>query len=169
MRVENLNFIAPHAEDSQYDEAVVFGMISWLWAHSPLHRNASVGMLSVLAIPAMKHGQFMVAHENGKPVFYCAWAWFNEESERRYIIDPNAIFESDWKSGDRLWMTDWLAPFGHNRLVSKIVRDKLFALTAGRFLRYKTGPNAGRISTMRGKFVTTEQAKNYFSARPINL
>lgn len=91
MRYDKFDIIAPTLLGGEFNEAELFGSTVWLWMHSASHRNALLHMLSALLLPAIKTRQFVLASENGKPVFYLSWARLNKEAEKRYLQNsPNA-------------------------------------------------------------------------------
>jgi cytolysin-activating lysine-acyltransferase len=36
--------------------------------------------------------------------------------------------QEDWSSGERLWILDWIAPFGHTNLMMQLVRKRLIPI-----------------------------------------
>jgi hemolysin-activating ACP:hemolysin acyltransferase len=49
-----------------------------------------------------------------------SYALFNEETEAGYLDGTRFIQPDDWAAGDRLWLVDFIAPFGG---VREIVRE----------------------------------------------
>jgi cytolysin-activating lysine-acyltransferase len=135
-----LDLLIPHLEpDRPYNEAALLGMIVWLLMRSPVHRGMPVHALQNLVIPAMKYRQMVLAREGEIPVFYCGWAWLDEAAENRYLDSPKDIQDADWNSGKRLWVTDWVAPFGHTRAMARFLRRKVFADQVVWSLQHKPG------------------------------
>ena len=75
MRFGTLDITAPGLFESPWNEAEVLGSAVWLWMHSSAHRDAPLHSLSALLLPALKHRQFILASEQGKPVFVRTWDW----------------------------------------------------------------------------------------------
>ncbi|MCW3279144.1 toxin-activating lysine-acyltransferase [Escherichia coli] len=76
----------------------------------PLHRDAPLHTLPDLLLPVIKHRQYVVATEQGRPVFFMSQAWLSPEAEARYLTQPAILMpQSDWNSGDRMWVCDWVA------------------------------------------------------------
>lgn len=95
------------------DKFKTLGQALWLYACSPLHRVWPIESAVHYIIPPIELGQFsLLVGSDGLPRGWASWAWFNKDVEKRYILDPNSLQESDWKSGDRLWFIDFISPFG---------------------------------------------------------
>jgi cytolysin-activating lysine-acyltransferase len=152
MRLDGLDLLIPCLEPRRpCGEAALLGMAAWLWMRSPVHRRTPLYALQGLLLPALKHDQFILGRANGMPVFFCSWAWLDADAEARYLASPKDLLDEDWRSGDRLWFIDWVAPFGHTRPVSRFLRAGLFAQQTGRFLSHKPGrPGGDRIRNVRG-------------------
>jgi cytolysin-activating lysine-acyltransferase len=50
------------------------------------------------------------------PVAFASWALFSESAERDYLAHQR-IAPSNWNSGDRLWLIDFISPFGGSRSI----------------------------------------------------
>lgn len=168
MNIEGLDFIAPAHSDEPWNEAQAFGSAVWLWMHSEAHRAAPLHALNALLLPAIRHRRFVLACENGRPVAYCSWADLSEEAERRYLASPAVCMrDEDWTSGERTWVLDWVAPFGHTAALSHALTRHLMAHRIGRAL-YHRGERSGlRIKTFKGIGVRTEEANAWFAAHPV--
>jgi cytolysin-activating lysine-acyltransferase len=170
MRLGTLDVIAPSIPDSEYSEAEAFGSAVWLWMHSKEHREAPLHTLSALLLPALKNRQFVLASENGKPVFYLSWANLSKEAEGRYLRNPAVCMPvDDWASGDRMWILDWIAPFGHSHAMSRLVTRRLFAGRCMRALYHRGNEKGIRIKTFHGIAVMREEARYWFDAHPVVL
>jgi cytolysin-activating lysine-acyltransferase len=61
----------------------------------------------------------------GIPVCFASWAYFNGESEERIVQQGIRRFmTTDWKSGDQLWLIDFLSPFGQAEPMLKELREQ---------------------------------------------
>nr|WP_314492051.1 toxin-activating lysine-acyltransferase [uncultured Pseudomonas sp.] len=128
MRLDDFELIAPAFSEEPWNEAQALGSAVWLWMHSATHREMPLHTLNALLLPAVANRQFIVAHEHGRPVFYTAWCWFSAEAEQRYVQNPAVSLPAqDWNSGERLWMLDWVAPFGHSARLARLLQRHLFA------------------------------------------
>lgn len=165
---QDVHIIAPALTGQRVDEAFVLGSAVWLWMHSPVHRETPLLALQDVLLPAIRQRQFVMAIEHNRPVFYLSWASLNEETEARYLQkDVMHLSTDEWASGDRLWFIDWIAPFGHTRLMQHWVRGRLLA---GRFcarsLYHK--PGGRRIQRFRGLAVLPAVARAWFNSHPVS-
>jgi len=167
MHISPLDYLSP-ANGMPYSEAEALGSAVWLWMHSKRHRGVSVADLSGLLLPAIKHGQFILATENGKPVFFTSWAYFSAESEREYLDDPQRMMaDADWHSGDRFWFIDWIAPFGHSLEAAETIRATLFPRLCARALSRRKRDGSAAMYQITGRDITQVQAREYFAPRPL--
>lgn len=168
MRFDTFDITAPAVFDEPWNEANVLGAATWLWMHSEAHRDAPLHSLSRLLLPALKHRQFVLGSENGKPVFYLAWLSLDEASERRYLNhSPLEMDEADWCSGERLWVNDWVAPFGHTAVLSRLLLSRVFPNSCARALYHRGETRGLKVKTFHGIGVIPEQARAWFAAHPI--
>lgn len=152
---------------SGVSEAAVLGSAVWLWMHSKSHRNAPLYLLSTLLMPAIKRGQFVLVSEHGKPVFYLAWASLSDEAEHRYLNNPpQCMREEDWASGDRIWMLDWVAPFGHTARMRMLATRRLFPGWCARSLYHRGDQRGLRLIDWHGIAVTRDEARFWFDKHP---
>lgn len=170
MQNEKMKIVAPSVSGETVNEAEVLGSVVWLWMHSKAHRNASLHMLSSLLLPAIKTGQFVLACQNETPVFYTAWGRLSAAAERRYLHNPPECMPvEDWQSGERTWIFDWLAPFGHTRAMTKLLAVQVFPDQCLRAL-YHHGERTGlRVMRFHGIAVTPEEARLWSGLNPIQL
>lgn len=167
MRYGTLDIIAPGLFGTPCNEAEAIGSAVWLWMHSAVHREAPLHVLPAMLLPAIRRRQFAFATEAGKPVFYLSWAWFSEAAEARYVNNlPERMPEADWSSGDRLWLLDWVAPFGHTLTLRRVV-SRLFADRCMRSLNHRGDQCGLRVMEFKGMAVMTEEARAWFLDHPV--
>jgi cytolysin-activating lysine-acyltransferase len=167
MRYGSLDIIAPRLLHTSCPEAEALGSAVWLWMHSAGHRDAPLKVLPAVLLPAIKTGQFVLATDAGKPVFYLSWASFSEEAEARYLTNlPEQMPHADWASGDRVWLLDWVAPFGHTRILRHIVAQ-LFSDCCMRSLCHRGDERGLRVMEHRGIAVLKDEARAWFFDHPI--
>lgn len=168
MKVGAFQIIAPGLIAQTWNEAEALGSAVWLWMNSATHRDFPLHALPVLLLPAIKNRQFVLAIESGRPVFYLSWATFSEQAERRYLANsPLRMPEADWKSGDRLWFLDWLAPFGHSRAMGQIMKRQIFANRWGRALYHRGDERGLQIKEFRGLATLPEEARQWLDSHPV--
>jgi len=153
---------------SSWTEAEVLGASVWLWLHSNKHRELPLQTLSTLLLPAIKHQQFILISEHGQPVFYLSWANLSAAAEARYIDNPSfSMPQDDWNSGDRMWILDWVAPFGHTQAISQLLKQQLLADRCVRSLYHRGHETGLRVITFHGIGVMPELAKFWFKSHPL--
>lgn len=168
MRYDTLEVLAPERADSPIDEAQVLGSAVWLWMHSAAHRDAPLHSLSTLLLPAIKRRQFILISEDGRPVFFLSWLNLSAEAEARYLSAPAVCLPpEDWDSGDRLWINDWVAPFGHTRRVSTLLRSRLWPGKVFRALHHKGEERGLRVLNFQGIAVLDLEAQAWFATHPL--
>ncbi|MGA9618597.1 MAG: toxin-activating lysine-acyltransferase [Serratia proteamaculans] len=150
------------------NEAEVLGSAVWLWLHSSAHRDAPLHTLPTLLLPIIKHRQYVLVSENNRPVFYMSWGWFSEEAEKRYLTEHALLLkEEDWCSGDRMWVMDWVAPFGHNSDMAELVLNELFPGHCFRSLWHKGKDRGIRVKNYRGTDVSRQQFREWKQQYPL--
>ena len=102
----------------------LLGNVAWLWMHSRLHRKWPVWLLNHSVLPAIRHQTYVYAYCDSVPLGFVCWTGFSPDAEKRYLIQPNSLQESDWGSGDRLWIIDMVAPFGHASMMARHLRNR---------------------------------------------
>lgn len=89
----------------------VLGQVVRLMVASPRHRHLFVADLEWLAMPAMALGQARLLRDGkGRPLAFACWASVSEEVEKRLEQGNPRLSPRDWRSGDRLWLVDVVAP-----------------------------------------------------------
>lgn len=128
----------------------MLGEVVWLMAHSELHRGWPIASIFQWVVPALMHKQCRLYRREGRPVAYVAWAYLSQEVEEAYVLNPKSLQPKDWKSGDRGWLIDWIAPFGDSATVMKDLREGIFSNEVGRALRVKPGSDEMQIIYVHG-------------------
>lgn len=108
----------------------MLGEVTWLLSQSQTHKHFAIGDLEWLVMPAILLEQFRVFHGDKHPLGFALWAEFSEEAEKRFLDQVNAgrgarLRPQDWKSGDRLWLIEIVAPFAtpDNKLNEAMLAD----------------------------------------------
>ena len=163
--------IAPLAGESVPSEAENFGSAAWLWMHSKNHCQLPLLALNDLLLPAIRLHQFLLVVEvletGSRPVAYLAWANLNAQTESRYISNPRAgLSANDWNSGDRMWFTDYFAPFGHVGRLHKLGQSVMKNASA-RYLYHRSNERGVRVLTFSGADLDPAHARQWWGARPM--
>lgn len=88
----------------------VYGDLAFLAMRSAHHRRMSVAILRDALEPPILLGQYKIFRFDGVPRGALTWAWLSEEAEARYLAGEGFRLV-DWRSGDRLWIIDLIAPY----------------------------------------------------------
>lgn len=149
-----------------------FGAAVWLWMQLPRHRHFALKNLETRLLEPIRQGQYVLActgRQNGQrdPVALLLYARLSARAETQYLHDPSAALPaSDWCSGDRLWLIDWVSPFGQ----SWPLRHPMLALferqTARSLMRHPRA-SATQVNTWRGEGCTQDAAHAWWRERPI--
>lgn len=171
MRHKKLIITAPSVAAPDRSEAEIFGCVVWLWMNSKSQSDMPLSALALWLLPALKSRQFLLAYEadgqQTKPVAYMAWAELSAEAESRYVDNPAlGLSPEDWCSGDRVWITDFFAPYGHAKPFSDVVTATLPDFCF-RSLYHRGGERGMRILYFRGDHVRLKQSKQWWKDRPI--
>lgn len=139
---------------------LTLGKVAWLWGSSPMHQSWAVGALMRYALPAIEFNQYFLLEQDGFPVGYCSWAFMSTPSEYTLIKHSDQLQAPDWKSGNRVWIVDWMAPFNkdHNRMLRNLVAEK-FKDEVGRSFSVRPNRKNGIIKEHIGKNVPKQKAK----------
>ena len=95
-------------------------------------------------------------------------AWLSPEAEARYLTQPAILMpQSDWNSGDRMWVCDWVAPFGHTPDMSRLVRQDIFPRQCWRSLYHRGHETGLRVMNFSGAQVSREEARQWRVQHPL--
>ncbi|XKM14518.1 toxin-activating lysine-acyltransferase [Orbaceae bacterium ac157xtp] len=160
--------VAPSITNQKCNQTECFGSAIWLWIHSQNHRETPLYALPKILLPAISRNQFILIYENRKPIFFMSWANMNEISEKKYISKEfTKIKDEDWNSGERTWIIDWIAPFGHTKAVAKYLKQQLLSNFICRSLYHKNEESDCKICFFKGKNISDEQATQWLKAHPL--
>ncbi|MDZ5650024.1 toxin-activating lysine-acyltransferase [Nitrospirillum sp. BR 11828] len=123
----------------------LFGEIVWLLTQSPLHRHLKLADLEWLVMPPLLAEQVRIYRDGAKPVGVVTWGYLSEEAEARLTAGERPQV-ADWKSGDRCWIIDLVAPTAtaENLLAPRMLDDlRQTALKGKTFKLQQTDPKTG--------------------------
>ncbi|HSH41895.1 MAG TPA: toxin-activating lysine-acyltransferase [Arenicellales bacterium] len=90
------------------------GYVTWLCSQSQSHRQLFVQDMEWRLFPPVILGQYKLRIQGkagGLPTAYASWAFLSEELENDFRA-THKLRPGDWRSGDRPWLVDCIAPFG---------------------------------------------------------
>ena len=136
--------------------ATILGEVVWLLSYSQLHRDWPIGSIQQWIVPALLHNQFRIYRRAGKPKGFVSWAWMSKSVEEAYVLDTSSLRPVDWKSGERFWIIDFVAPFGDAKDIARDLKHKVFPDGVGRYLRIKPGSDTMHIRYIHGANAVTK-------------
>lgn len=117
----------PSIEAPTSEKLRVYGDLMFLAFRSQRHMSMSLHTLRSYMEPAVELGQFRIFRFDDVPRAMYTWAWLDSDAERR-LVTGEPLTAEDWKSGERLWIVDMIAPY--KGLTSQIAR---WIMTRGNF------------------------------------
>jgi cytolysin-activating lysine-acyltransferase len=133
------------------DAATTRGHLAYLMARHHAYREYPLAVMTDwLEVPiALDQVQVFFDAATHAPVGYVTWALLSDDVERRWLNDPSTLLHcSEWNEGDRLWIMDFVAPFGHASDIARHLRRHGFAgHDRARSVRRDADGNVARICT----------------------
>jgi cytolysin-activating lysine-acyltransferase len=112
-------------QQTQSNRLTAIGHAVWLMSRSPVHKHLMITDLEWLVTPPIMLSQFRLWQKDGNPVGFASWAYLGEEAEERIVTKSiRRLMPTDWKSGENLWLIDFLSPFGGQEEMLKELREK---------------------------------------------
>lgn len=119
-----------------------------LMANSDFHRQWSPKAVLNWIFPPVLHGQYVILRDTGKAVGTATWAFTDDAGQDALKRNSRPLTLAEWRSGKHIWVVDFIAPFGHARVLSRLLRT--LAIDAGladqtvhRIRRYADPPTEG--------------------------
>lgn len=105
--------------------------------NSKVHRKYMVMDIPDIILPPIHLNQFRIYRDaNKKPIGLVTWAWFDDKTEKKYLSGQTVLKLEEWKSGDNLFFTDFIAPFGHTKKIFKDLTHNIFPNEIAKTLRF---------------------------------
>ncbi len=123
-----------------------------LLARSEYHRTRKLGdYFRTEILPALWSGQsrFHVT-EDCVPTAMVTWAWLSEEVERAIHATGRALCHDEWTCGDRLFINDWVAPYGNIRALTRDIGNNVFPDDVATSLRRNPDGSVRRVCRWTG-------------------
>jgi cytolysin-activating lysine-acyltransferase len=86
-----------------------------------------------LMTPALLQ-QFRTFYATDRPIGVVLWANVSDEVAERLAAGTTKLRPQDWKSGDKLWVVEVIAPFGGAEEMVKDLKEKVFPTKPVHFL-----------------------------------
>lgn len=119
-------FDQPAPEGHAKTTSAVLGEIVWLMSQSPLHKQFFISDLEWFVMAPVLMQQFRLFYAKNKPIGVVLWARVSPEVEARLAAGTSKLRPQDWKSGDKLWVVEVIAPFGAAEELVKDLKAKVF-------------------------------------------
>ena len=99
-----------------------------LLAQSPYHRQFPLGdYFRAEILPALWAGQLrFYLTEQDVPMTFVTWAWVSKEVEAELHETGRALNRDEWCCGDRMFLNDWVSPYGGVRHYVRDLMDNVF-------------------------------------------
>ena len=120
----------------------VFGQTVSIFIQSPRHRHLMLSDLEWRVIPPIALRQYRLVQHKGAPAGFLSWALVSEDVEQRLQQPDFRLRPQDWKSGDRVWIVDVVAPPQQAEVLIDKVKAELFE---GREVRVRKGAVPGEV------------------------
>ena len=131
--------------------AHMLGEITWLFSQSATHKHFAIGDLEWMVMPPLMLEQYRVFRGEASPVGVAFWAFLSEEAEAKLEAGGTRLRPDEWKSGDRLWLVDLVAPFAtpDNKQTEAMLSDLVKEVFGQRkFKLHRTDPATGKRETV---------------------
>jgi cytolysin-activating lysine-acyltransferase len=90
----------------------LLGPVSWLMMNNPTTRHTFVADLEWRVMPPLVLEQAKLYMKGEMPTAFVTWAYLSEAVVERYTKPPYYLAPGDWKSGDKVFLIDLIAPYG---------------------------------------------------------
>jgi cytolysin-activating lysine-acyltransferase len=131
---------------SEQNRLTAIGHATFLMARSQLHRHLMITDMEWLLLPPIMLGQFRMWQDNGKPVGFASWAYLGEEAEERITKKGiRRLMPTDWKTGEALWLIDFIAPFGNGEKMIQELREVIHVGKRMKMLQAKSEGGTGVV------------------------
>jgi cytolysin-activating lysine-acyltransferase len=127
----------------------MLGHVVWLMMNMPAYRHVFIADLEWMVLPPLAINQYRLFRADNRVVAFAAWAYLSEAAEARLQESNPRLAPADWKSGERLWLVNLFAPFGHQEAALKELCET--ALADKSFKMHRRGADGvARIETVQG-------------------
>ncbi|MFK0209525.1 toxin-activating lysine-acyltransferase [Agrobacterium sp. NPDC090283] len=116
------------------------GHAVWLMSRSPLHKHLMITDIEWLVTPPIMLGQFHLWERAGNPYGFASWAFLGDEAEERIVTNGiRRLMPTDWKSGDQLWLIDFICPFGGQEGLIEELKTRVLSAQRFKMLQAASG------------------------------
>ena len=119
--------------------SAVLGEIVWLMSQSQMHKQFFISDLEWFVMTPVLMQQFRTFYATDRPIGVVLWANVSDEVAERSAAGTTKLRPQDWKSGDKLWVVEVIAPFGGAEEMVKDLKEKVFPAKEVHFLAGNNG------------------------------
>ena len=95
-------------------------------SQSPGHKSFFISDLEWFVMTPLFLQQFRLFYDKEKPIGVVFWGLVDAEVEARLMSGGAKLRPQDWKCGDKLWVTEVIAPFGGAPQMVADLKEKVF-------------------------------------------
>ena len=117
----------------------LLGPVAWLMMNNPTTRHAFVADLEWRVMPPLVLDQAKLYLQGEVATAFVTWALLSDAVAERYARPPFHLAPGDWKSGDKVFLVDLIAPYGGAREVLADLKKTVLADKA----IYQLAPQSG--------------------------
>ena len=104
----------------------VLGEVVWLMSQSPQHKQFFISDLEWFVMTPVLLQQFRLYYASDRPLGVVLWGTVSDEVEQRLVSGASKLRPQDWKSGEKVWAVEVIAPFGGAEDMIKDLKEKVF-------------------------------------------
>ena len=104
-------------------------------ARSVNHRYLFISDLEWMIMQPVALAQYRMFYGENHPVGAAFWASVDKRVEKRLQQGLTRMSPQDWKSGDRIWLIDLIAPFGNVAKMLEDLKNNVFHESAFRYIQ----------------------------------
>lgn len=103
----------------------LIGEIVTLMTQSPVHKVYRVEDLPLTILIPIELNQFRIyRNSKGEPMALVTWGMFSKEAEATFLRQTTLLTKGDWRSGDIIYFTDFIVPYGQVKQIVKDLRER---------------------------------------------
>ncbi len=128
---------------SSHEHHRILGAAVCLAQFSDIHRQYPLGFFANRFGAAIKHNRFRcLENEHGELLAFCAWIYISADTVERVLTQGHDPQPEEWCEQGTLFFKEFIAPFGHAKLLISDLRRNVFPNVKGRAygLRGRMGP-----------------------------
>lgn len=118
---------------------------------SRVHRLYQVRDIADIILPVINLNQFRIYRNARKePIGLITWGLFSPEVEKEYLGGKMVLSEAELNSGELIYFTDFIAPYGHARQIARDIKHNVFPNSTGKSMRFSEQGKLKRIFQFHG-------------------